>query len=182
MALRREFASWPPEFLARPTARYRDNFFVAFAALPSPSENAHLAEVLSAQLGMPVKWVSSGSSFRCLELRVNVSAGVAPRVVVAFRTRPRPPGESQDVTSWPPRSDPRVRLVLDSLLQGLASKLRLYRVPGTGGFTAAIRQALAFLRKRCYPKRWWVRPFALALLRNGVPIGCLPRLLRKAVG
>ena len=182
VALKREFLSWPPELSARPTARYRDNFFVGFDSSPSPSQNTHLAEVLSLQLGMPVKWVSSGSSFRCLELRVGLNAGVAPRVVVAFRTDPDRQGESQDVTSWPPRWDPRARLVLDSLLQGLASKLRLYRVPGTGGFTAAIRQALSFLKNRCYPKRWWVRPFALALLRNGAPAGCLPRLLRKAVG
>ena len=89
---------------------------------------------------------------------MDVTAGVAPRVIVAFRTDPDRQGESQDVTSWPPRPDPRTRLVLDSLLQGLASKLRLYRVPGTGGFTAVIRQALAFFEK--------------ALLQNGG--GCNP--------
>ena len=174
VALEGGFVSWPPELLVRSTARYRDNFFVGFDSHPSPSENAHLVEVLSAQPEMPVKWVSSGSSFRCLELRVELSAGEAPRAVVAFRTDPDRQGESQDATSWPPRSAPRARLVLDSLLQGLASNLRLYRVPQTGGFTAAIRQALTFVKNAATPKRWWVRPFALALLRNGVLIGWVP--------
>ena len=131
-------------------------------------------------LGMPVKWVSAGSVFRCLELRITVEAGQQPRVAVVFRTDADRQGESGDVTSWPPRTDPRARLVLNSLLQGLAAKLRLYRI-GAKGFTGALRAALTFVRQRRYPKRWWVRPLALALLRNGVPVGCLPRLLRKAV-
>jgi hypothetical protein len=116
-----------------------------------------------------------------LELRVAVEPGHAPRVVVAFRTDPDRQGESGDVDSWPPRGDPRVRLVLGSLLEGLAAKLRLYRVEGTGGFTAAVRAAYIFVKQRRYPRKWWVRRFGLALLRQGVPLGCLPRLLRRAV-
>ena len=100
-------------------------------------------------------------------MRIVVQPHIAPKVAVAFMTDPDRQGESNDVTSWPPRSDPRARLVVFSLLQGLAAKLRLYRVAGTGGFTGAIRRALAFIRKRGYPKCWWVRPFAQALARNG---------------
>ena len=129
---------------------------------------------------MPVKFVSVGPEVRCLELRVAVAPDRPLRVTVAFRTDDDRQGESRDVTSWPPRSDPRARLALPSLLQGLAAKLRLYRVAGTTGYPAALRRALRFVRERGYPTRWWVRPFAQALLRHGVPIGCLPRLLRNA--
>ena len=181
VALRREHLSWPAALTSTPTARYRDNFFVAFTISPTFTVCGNIAELLSTLLGMPVKWVSAGSVFRCLELRIAVEDQQQPRVMVAFRTDADRQGESGDVTSWPPSTDPRARLVLHSLLQGLAVKLRLYHVSATKGFTAAIRAALSFVRQRGYPKRWWVRPFALALLRNGVPGGCLPRLLRKAV-
>ena len=91
-----------------------------------------------------------------LELRAAVEPGHAPRVVVAFRTDPDRQGESGDVDSWPPRGDPRVRLVLGSLLEGLAAKLRLYWVEGIGGFTAAVRAAYIFVKQRRYPRKWWV--------------------------
>ena len=181
VALKREYISWTAELAAHATSRYRDNFFVAFASMPTPDECCKYTQALTGLLGMPVKFVSCGAEFRCLELRVSVCPGTAPKVVVAFRTDQDRQGESNDVTSWPPRSDPRARLVTSSLLQGLAAKLRLYRAEGTGGYTAAIRAALAFVRKRGYPSRWWVRPFAQALVRHGVPPGCLPRLLRKAI-
>ena len=132
-------------------------------------------------LGMSIKCVQRGETIRVLELRVSVCCG-RPRVVVAFRTDADRQGESGDVTPWPPRGDPRVELVLRSLLEGLAAKLRLYRVIGAAGYTAAIRAAYHFVASHGYSRKLWVRPFALALLRNGVPVGCLPRLLRKAVG
>ena len=181
VALRRELSSWPRQLVARATARYRDNFFVAFSFFPSEFECCELASALTEMLGMPVKWISTDSDFRCLELRLTLRAHMPPKVVVAFRTDADRQGESKDVTSWPPRTDPRARLVVHSLLQGLAAKLRLYRVAGTGGYTAAVRAALGFVRNRRYPKRWWVRPFALALARNGVPTACMPRLLRKTL-
>ena len=181
VALYREFSSWPEDLINCVTSRYRDNFFVAFPFFPSLPDCQRLAPVLTNLLGMPVKFVSVGTEVRCLELRLGVAPDRPPRVTVAFRTDEDRQGESKDVTSWPPRSDPRARLVVSSLLHGLAAKLRLYRVAGTTGYPAAIRRALRFLRDRQYPKRWWVRQFAQALLRQGAPIGCLPRLLRAAV-
>ena len=133
-------------------------------------------------LGMPVKFVQRGTCIRLLELRVTVVPVGPPKVVVAFRTDADRQGESQDVTSWPPREDPRARLVMCSLLEGLAAKLRLYRAPGTAGYTSAIRLALRFVCQRGYPKRWWLHRFARALVRQGVPLGCLPRSLRRVLG
>ena len=180
VALRREFSHWPQALAGCATSRYRDNFFVAFPFLPTNDACQRLTPVLTNLLGMPVKFVSVGPEVRCLELRVAVAPDRPLRVTVAFRTDDDRQGESRDVTSWPSRSDPRARLALPSLLQGLAAKLRLYRVAGTTGYPAALRRALRFVRERGYPTRWWVRPFAQALLRHGVPIGCLPRLLRNA--
>ena len=78
---------------------------------------------------MPVKFVSSGAEVRCLELPVSGRCrrrpGTAPKDVAAFRVDPDRQGESNDVTSWPPQSDLRARLVTSSLLQALAVKLRL---------------------------------------------------------
>ena len=74
-----------------------------------------------------------------------------------------------NVTAWPGRFDPRTPRVLTGLLAGLAAKLRHYRARGARGFTAAIRRAVQFVKAKGYPSRWWVRRFALALLRHGVP-------------
>ena len=144
VALFREYQPWPVCLDGLLTARYRDNFFVAFRRMPIDEEWQALAGTLTDMLGMPVKWVQCGKTIRVLELRV--------------------------------------KLVLRSLLEGLAAKLRLCRVSGTAGYAASIRAAYQFVSARQYPRKLWVRKFALALLRNGVPLGCLPRLLRKAAG
>ena len=86
VALRRELLCWPAALASTPTARYRDNFFVTFTASPTSPACVNIAELLSTMLGMPVKWVSAGSVFRCLELRITVEAGQQPRVAVVFRT------------------------------------------------------------------------------------------------
>ena len=102
-------------------------------------------------------------------------------VTVAFRTDAVRQGEAGNVTAWPGRFDPRTPRVLPGLLAGLAAKLRHYRAPGAGGFTSAFRRAVDFVKAKSYPARWWVRRFALVLLRNGVPPGCMPSLLRRTV-
>ena len=181
VALHRELTvPWPVRLMGSPTARYRDNFFVAFQNVPTPAVREELAVELSDLLRMPVKFENAGNAIRVLELRITVERGGPPRVLLAFRTDADRQGESGDVTSWPPLGDPRVQLVLPGLLQGLAAKIRLYHVPGTTGYTATLRRALAFVRQRGYPTRWWVRTFAMALLRHGAAVGCLPRLLRSA--
>ena len=183
VALHRELTiPWPARLTGLPTARYRDNFFVAFPEAPTRAACEEMAAELSGLLQMPVKFESTGNSIRVLELRITLEHGVPPRVLLAFRTDADRQGESGDVTSWPPLHDPRVQLVLPGLLQGLAAKVRLYHVPGTTGYTATLRRALAFVRQRGYPTRWWVRAFAMALLRHGAAVDCLPRLLRTAAG
>ncbi len=102
---------------------------------PSDAECDALADVLTAMLGMPIKWVQRDRTIRVLELRVTVGPG-RPRVVVAFRTDSDRQGESGDVTSWPPPpGDPRVPLVLRSLLEGLAAKLRRAQQTTLGGLS-----------------------------------------------
>ena len=113
VALRREFCSWPQELAGCVTSRYRDNLFVAFPSPPSTNIWQQLAPTLSNLLGMPVKFVSVGQEIRCLELRIAVAPGRPPRVTVAFRTDSDRQGECKDVTSWPPRSDSRARLVVE---------------------------------------------------------------------
>ena len=78
------------------------------------------------------------------------------------------------------RHDPRTRQLLPSLLSELAAKIRQYNVSGIGGLSASWRKAVQFIRRRNYPTRWWFRPLALAALRQGTPIGLLPRCLRQA--
>jgi hypothetical protein len=181
VALHRELTvPWPVRLMGSPTARYRDNFFVAYQEEPTSAAQQELAVQLSDLLQMPVKFEGAGSTTRVLELRIAVERGCPPHVVLAFRTDMDRQGESGDVTSWPPLGDPRVRLVLPGMLQGLAAKIRLYHVPGTAGYTATLRRALHFVQRRGYPTRWWARPFAMALLRHGTAIGCLPGLLRAA--
>ena len=72
--------------------------------------------------------------------------------------------------------------MLRGLLIGLASKLVNYHVDGIAGFGASLRQAVGFLRKRGYPSKAWLRPFALALLHRGVLPCMLPKSLQKVVG
>ena len=139
------------------------------------------AASLSQLLQMPVKPVARGARMRCLELWLTFSEGHAVRSVLAFRTDADRQGESNDVASWPARDDPRTRMLLPSLLQGLAAKLRFYSGPGVEGFTATVRRMVTFVSAKGYPTSWWRRPFALALLRVGVPAGCLPRQLRAVV-
>ena len=182
VALWREYTcNWPIALRDRATARYRDNFFVSMCSDDEAGVFTALAEELTAMLAMPVKLEKFGSHVRCLELRLRFSASKPVHVTVAFRTDEDRQGEDQLVTSWPPRQDPRVPLVLPSLLHGLASKIRLYHVVGTAGYTSAIRKATAFIRSRNYPIKWWARSWALALVRQGAVAHCLPRLLRAAL-
>jgi len=183
VALWRELTQpWPAGLEGNPTARYRDNYFVALSAESAQQfDHGKLAAELSALLVMPVTFEQVGNEIRCLELWLLFRSGRPVHVTVAFRTDPDRQGEAGNVTSWPGRSDPRTPRVLPGLLAGLAAKLRQYRAPGTGGFTAAIRRALTFVKAKGYPSKWWARRFGLFLLRQGVPIGCLPMLLRESV-
>ena len=70
-------------------------------------------------------------------------------------------------------------MLLDSLLSGLAAKVRFYCHPDISGFTATIRLMNKFIAAKEYPRRWWAYNFAVALLRNGVPFPCLTRSMRK---
>jgi hypothetical protein len=183
VALWREFAEpWPACLDGLVTARYRDNFFVGLTAeAVARADYQTMAAELSGLPAMPVKFEQVGSEIRCLELRLLFRLGLPVHVTVAFRTDLDRQGEANNVIAWPGRWDPRTPRVLPGLLAGLAAKLRQYRAPGTGGFTAAIRRAVSFVKDKGYPCRWWVRRFALALLRQGVPLGCMPQLLREAV-
>ena len=179
VALYRELSQpWPLLLEATMTMRYRDNFFVAMNRPPSFAAD-NVAESLSALLSMPVKTVSCSSCMRCLELRLAFDHANQVRCTLAFRTDADRQGESSDVQSWPQPDDPRTRMLLGSLLCGLAAKVRFYCHPGVAGFTATLRAMCRFISERGYPQHWWVYGFAVALLRNGVPIGCLPRQLRR---
>jgi hypothetical protein len=183
VALWREFTEpWPQLLDGRPTARYRDNYFVALSPGAALSFDADAtAAALSALLAMPVKFEQVGEQIRCLELRLLFRPALPVHVTVAFRTDADRQGEAQNVVSWPGRRDPRTPRVLPGLLAGLAAKLRHYRAVGTGGFTASIRRAVSFVQAKGYPSKWWVRRFALLLLKQGVPAGCMPQRLRVAL-
>jgi hypothetical protein len=182
VALYREHTvEWPTVLNTSLTSRYRDNYFLALQVKPDEAFYAVVAKELTDLLAMPVKFERAGEDARCLELRLKFTPGVSVHSTVAFRTDSDRQGESKDVTAWPPRSDPRLPLVLPSLIHGLAAKLRQYRVNGTRGFTASVRRAAKFFSERGYPRRWWVRRWTLALLRQGVPPGCMPQLLHGAV-
>ena len=99
--------------------------------------------------------------------------------MLAYRTDEDRQRESGDVVSWPQRDDPGTKTLLGSLLSGLAAKTRFYCHPKLGGFTATLRSMCRFIVARGYPRGWWTHEFALQLLRNGVPFGCLPRQLRE---
>ena len=165
----------------RTTARYRDTFFVSSIVGDNVGVFQALVGELTALLAMPVKLEKVDCHVRFLELRLKLAAGAPVHVTVAFRTDDDRQGEDHSVTSWPPPNDPRASLVLPSLLQGLASKIRHYHVPRTRGYTAAIRRATAFVRSRGYPLKGWVRSWALALVRQGAIVHCLPLLLRKVL-
>ena len=85
--------------------------------------------------------------------------------------------ESGDVRTWPEWQDPRAPALLQGLLAGLAAKVTQYTAPGVGGLPASVRGAVQFLKARGYPRKKWMRPFGLHLLRRGVPLSCLPRCL-----
>ena len=182
VALWREYTcQWPAALQGRATARYRDNFFVSTICGDNDELFQALAGKLTTMLSMPVKLEKAGCHVRCLELRLKFVVGMPVHVTVAFRTDDDRQGEDRSVTSWPPPNDPRVPLVLPSLLHGLASKIRHYHVPGTRGYTAAIRRATTFVRSRGYPLKLWVRSWALALVRQGAIVHCLPLLLRNVL-
>jgi hypothetical protein len=185
VALRRELMSeWPHHLKKVPTARYRDNFFIAWTkeateAMGSPNGGKDMEKDLTNLLGMPVKWEGAGPLRRILEMHVDVHHGV--RAVLGFRTDPDRQGESGDVTSWPCRSDPRARRVLGSILLGTASKLRLYHAQPAVGFTASWRRVVRFVKAKHYPNRWWRRRLAMAAVRCGAPAGCLPSSLKRVL-
>ena len=179
VALHREFMQpWPALLEATMPMRYRDNFFVALQLPPAFPVDA-VADSLSALLSMPVKTVSCDWCMRCLELRLTFTSARPVRCILAFRTDADRQGESGDVQSWPQPDDPRTKMLIGSLLSGLAAKVRFYCHPDVAGFTATLRAMYRFVSARRYPHSWWTYDFAVALLRNGVPIGCLPRPLRR---
>ena len=69
-------------------------------------------------------------------------------------------------------------MLLSALLSGLAAKVRFYCSRETAGLTATVRLMSHFVAKG-YPRNWWVFDFASALLRNGVPLPCLPRSMQR---
>ena len=138
------------------------------------------AAELSGLLCMPVKTVGRASHARFLETFLSFGAN-GVRCTIGFRTDSDRQGESGDVQSWPPPFDPRARMLLPGLVMGLVSKLRFYTATGIGGFTATVRRIFHFLKAREYPKRWWLRPLAVALVRVGVAVPCLPQLLRTVL-
>ena len=180
VALYRELLQPFPNMLCETiTARYRDNFFVATATANANSiAMDETAALLSDLLCMPVKSVGRASHARFLETFLSFNTDGA-RCTLGFRTDSDRQGESGDVGSWPPSFDPRAKMLLPALVMGLVSKLRFYSAPGIGGFTATVRRIYRFLKARGYPKRWWIRPLAVAFVRTGVPVPCLPRLLRR---
>ena len=180
VALYRELLQpFPTSLGSRITARYRDNFFAAVnsdAMLAMDETAAQLSDLLC----MPVKSVGQAAHARFLETFISFRAdGVC--CTLGFRTDADRQGESGDVESWPPPFDPRVRLLLPGLLMGIVSKLRFYTAPGIGGFTSTVRRIYQFIKNRGYPKRWWLRPLAVACVRVGVAPPCLPRPLRVAL-
>ena len=180
VALHREFTQpRPSELLPALTARYRDNYFAAVSNTTDCSLES-TAKSLSKLLCMPVKPVGRASKARFLETQIAFD-GNKTRCVLAFRTDPDRQGESKDVTSWPTCFDPRARMLIPGLVMGLVSKLRFYSASGVAGYTATIRKMYQFMKSLSYPKRWWLRPLAVALVRVGAPIVCLPPLLRFAV-
>ena len=170
----------PSLFSSVLTARYRDNYF-AIVSHSSQCPMQETADVLSQLLRMPVKPVGRASTARFLETRLSFASTGAAHCVLAFRTDADRQGESNDVVAWPPSFDPRARMLVPGMIMGLVSKLRFYSTKGVGGFTATVRRIYQFVKGRGYPRRWWLRPLAVALLRVGVAPACLPRILRTVL-
>ena len=105
-----------------PTARYRDNFFVAPPENWSFSQQDSFAVALTRLYGMPIKLEGFGSMRRCLELWVECLPAGPCRAVLGFRTDSARQGESGDVVAWPPWCDPRAPSCT-VLLCGLAAKI-----------------------------------------------------------
>jgi hypothetical protein len=182
VALRREHQCvWPASLSGLPTARYRDNFFVVFREERTAAEREGTAAELSILLLMPVGFERAGRVARCLELRLDWTGEAAVKATLAYRTDADRQGESGDVRTWPEWQDPRAPALLRGLLAGLASKLLRYSEPGVGGLPASIRRAVRFLRQRGYPTHRWYRAFGCELLRQGAPMGCLPKGLRAVL-
>ena len=179
VSLHRELVQpWPPLLRAATTMRYREIFFVALR-LPALFPVADVADDLTKLLSMPVKTVRCDPSMRCLEMRITFAQESRVRCTLAFRTDNDRQGESGDVVSWPEVDDPRTKMLLSALLLGLAAKVRFYCCHSVVGLTATVRLMCRFVASKGYPRSWWVYQFGLALLRNGVPLPCLPRLMRK---
>ena len=180
VALHRELLQPNPACLSNTlSARYRDNYFLAIAAGNECQMN-EAASQLSELLSMPVKPVGGAPCARFLETFISFNEN-GIRCILGFRTDSDRQGESGDVESWPPAFDPRAKMLLPGLIMGIVSKLRFYAAPEVGGFTATIRRIYQFLKARGYPTRWWLRPLAVAFVRVGVAVPCLPRLLRYAL-
>ena len=158
---------------------YRDNYFAAVSNTTDCSLES-TAKSLLKLLCKPVKPVGRAFKARFLETQIAFD-GNKTRCVLAFRTDPDRQGESKDVTSWPTCFDPRARMLIPGLVMGLVSKLRFYSASGVAGYTATVRKMYQFMKSLSYPKRWWLRLLAVALVRVGAPIVCLPALLRFAV-
>ena len=181
VALFREYTQLWPQFLDNvPTARYRDNFFLGME-MPFKVPLEAVAQGLTVLLDMPVKLEGFGTTRRFLEVKLELRNTPKIHAELAFRDDADRQGESNDVSSWPPRHDPRIRQLLPALLAGLASKIRQYHAKETGGLTASWRRAVQFLKRRAYPEKWWRRPLALSALRQGIARRLLPRCLRAAL-
>ena len=158
-----------------------DNFFVAVPEERTAADREGTAAELSELLLMPVVFERAGRVARCLELRLDWKSDVAVKATLAYRTDADRQGESGNVRIWPEWQDPRAPALLRGLLAGLASKLLRYSDPGVGGLPAFTCRALIFMRQRGYPTHRWFRPFACELLRQGTPMGCLPKSMRAAL-
>ena len=152
------------------------NFFVAVPEARTVADREGTAAELSELLLMPVLFERAGRVARCLELRLGWTSDVAVKATLAYRTDADRQGESGNVRIWPEWQDPRAPALLRGLLAGLASKLLRYSDPGMGGLPASIRRASIFMRQHR-----WFRPFACELLRQGAPMGCLPKSMRAAL-
>jgi hypothetical protein len=88
VALRRELqCTWPPSLVGLPTARYRDNFFVALREEWTDAQRLTAAKEMSALLLMPVGFERGGQVARCLELRINwIDTPNTVKATLAYRT------------------------------------------------------------------------------------------------
>ena len=164
---------------ASPSCRYRDNFFFCTTTNADNIQTVELERRLSDYYSMPVKFEGAGKTRRCLELLV--TADVPVKCLLGFRTDPERQGESGDVTAWPSVRDPRAKTSCRGMVQGVAAKIAQYFTEDVKGLPATIRRTVQFIKKTRYPSKWWLRTLVLALLRRGIPLGILPKSLRKVV-